>query len=121
VSALRAAWRYATAGGSYFFTQSSVGGSDDGDQFASTRNFSDNVPSYGYGGGVFVPIAVRNALVGLDLGARFIRNGHTRYLREGGVTDLPGGGYSVSPIESETSLVVYHLGVSVGLRRTYRR
>jgi hypothetical protein len=107
----------ATAGGAYFFTESSVGGSDNSSTFASTRNFGDNVPSYGYGGGVFVPFAVRNALIGLDLGARFIRNGHTRYLREGGIQDDPSGGYTVSPIESETNLVVYHLGISLGLRR----
>jgi hypothetical protein len=104
-------------GGAYFFTESSVGGSDNSSDFASTRNFSDNVPSYGYGGGLFVPFAVRNALIGLDAGARFIRNGHTQYLREGGITDLPGGGFIVSPIESETNLVVYHVGVSVGLPR----
>lgn len=109
---------YANAfmGGAYFFTESSVGGSDNSSDFASTRNFGDNVPSYGYGGGVFVPFAVRNALIGLDVGARFIRNGHTRYLREGGITDLPGGGFTVSPIESETNLVVYHAGIRVGLR-----
>jgi len=106
----------AFAGGAYFFTESSIGGSENESSFASTRNFGDNVPSYGYGGGVFVPLTVRNAYVGLDLGARFIRNGFTRYLREGGITDLPGGGYTVSPIESETNLVVYHAGVRVGLR-----
>jgi hypothetical protein len=106
----------AMAGGAYFFTESSVGGSDNSGNFASTRNFGDNVPSYGYGGGVFIPFAVRNALVGLDIGARFIRNGVTRYLREGGITDLPEGGYTVLPIESETNLVVYHIGVSAGVR-----
>jgi hypothetical protein len=110
----------AMAGGAYFFTESSVGGSDNSSDFASTRNFGDNVPSYGYGGGVFVPFAVRNALIGLDIGARFIRNGHTRYLREGGITDLPGGGFIVSPVESETNLVVYHVGIDVGLRSRRR-
>jgi len=103
-------------GGAYFFTESSVGGSDNDSDFASTRNFDDNVPSYGFGGGVFVPLTVRNAVFGVDLGARLVRNGNTRYLREGGITDLPGGGYSVSPIESETNLVVYHVGISAGLR-----
>ena len=103
-------------GGAYFFTQSSVGGSDNSSDFASTRNFDDNVPSYGYGGGVFVPFAVRNARVGLDLGARFVRNGRTRYLREGGIQDEPTGGFTVSPIESETNLVVYHVGISAELR-----
>jgi hypothetical protein len=111
----------ATAGGAYFFTESSVGGSDNASDFASTRNFDDHVPSYGYGGGVFVPFAVRNADIGLDIGARFIRNGHTRYLREGGITDIPSGGFTVSPIESETNLVVYHAGISVGLRSRHRR
>jgi hypothetical protein len=112
----------AMAGGAYFFTESSVGGSDNSSDFASTRNFGDNVASYGYGGGVFIPFAVRNVLIGLDVGARFIRNGQTRYLREGGITDIPGGGFTISPIESETNLVVYHAGVNVGLRtRRHRR
>ncbi|MFN2567224.1 MAG: hypothetical protein ABR499_19690 [Gemmatimonadaceae bacterium] len=106
----------AVAGGAYFFTESSIGGSDNAGDYASTRNFGDNVPSYGYGGGLFVPLAVRNALIGIDIGARFIRNGHTRYLREGGIQDDPAGGYTVSPIESETNLVVYHVGISAGLR-----
>ena len=110
----------ATAGGSYFFTESSIGGDDNGYDFASTRNFDDNVPSYGYGGGVFIPFATRYADVGLDLGARFVRNGHTRYLSEGGITDLPTGGYVVSPIESETNFVLYHIGVNVGIRRNRR-
>jgi hypothetical protein len=108
-------------GGAYFFTESSVGGSDNSSDFASTRNFGDNVASYGYGGGVFIPLAVRNALIGIDLGARFIRNGHTRYLREGGIQDTPGGGYTISPIESETNLVVYQIGISAGLRSGRRR
>jgi hypothetical protein len=107
-------------GGAYFFTQSSIGGSDNESDFASTRNFDDNVASYGYGGGLFVPFAMRYADVGLDIGARYVRNGHTRYLREGGIEDLPTGGYAVSPIESETSFVLYHVGVNVGIRRNRR-
>jgi hypothetical protein len=106
----------AMAGGAYFFTESSVGGSDNSSDFASTRNFGDNVPSYGYGGGLFIPFRMRYAQAGLDIGARFIRNGHTRYLREGGIQDEPDGGYTVFPIESETNLVVYHIGISAGLR-----
>jgi hypothetical protein len=110
----------ATVGGAYFYTESSVGGSDNEFNFANTRNFSDNVPSYGYGGGIFIPFAVRNADINLDLGARFIRNGYTRYLREGGIEDLPDGGYIVSPTESETNFVLYHLGINLGLRRNRR-
>jgi hypothetical protein len=111
----------AMAGGAYFFTESSIGDDDNTSAFASTRNFGDNVPSYGYGGGLFIPLAVRNAHVGIDIGARFIRNGLTRYLREGGIQDDPDGGYTVFPIESETSIVVYHIGVSAQLRGGPRR
>jgi hypothetical protein len=111
----------AMAGGAYFFTQSSIGDDDNTSAFASTRNFSDNVPSYGYGGGLFIPLAVRSAYVGIDIGARFIRNGLTSYLREGGIQDDPDGGYTVFPIESETNLVVYHIGVSAQLRGGPRR
>ena len=110
----------ATAGGAYFFTESSIGGEDNAADFASTRNFGDNVPSYGYGGGIFIPFSMRYADIGLDVGARFVRNGHTRYLREGGIEDLPTGGYAVSPIESETNFVLYHVGVNVGIRRNRR-
>jgi len=111
----------AMAGGAYFYTQSSVGGSDNSNDFASTRNFGDNVPSYGYGGGLYIPLNMRYAQVGIDIGARFVRNGLTRYLREGGIQDDPDGGYTVFPIESETNLVVYHIGVSAQLRGGPRR
>jgi hypothetical protein len=112
---------HAMAGGAYFFTESSIGDDDNTSDFASTRNFGDNVPSYGYGGGLFIPLAVRYGYVGIDIGARFIRNGLTRYLREGGIRDDPDGGYTVFPIESETDIVVYHIGVSAQLRGTGRR
>jgi hypothetical protein len=111
----------ANLGGAYFFTESSIGGSDNIGDFASTLNFDDNVLSYGYGGGVFIPFAVRHTDVGLDLGARFVGNDRTRYLREGGIQDLPSGGYDVSPIESTTNFVLYHVGVKVGIRSRHRR
>ena len=110
----------ASIGGAYFFTESSIGGSDNEGDFASTLNFDDNVLSYGYGGGVFIPFAVRRADIGLDLGARFVGNNRTRYLNEGGIEDLPTGGYTVSPIESKTDFVLYHIGVKAGIRRSRR-
>jgi hypothetical protein len=111
----------ANVGGAYFFTESSIGGNDNAGDFASTLNFDDNVLSYGYGGGVFIPFSVRRADVGLDVGARFVGNNETRYLREGGIEDLPTGGYAVSPIESKTNFVHYHVGVKVGIRSRHRR
>ena len=108
----------AFAGGAYLFTESSIGDADYDGDFASTRNFGDNVPSYGYGGGVFIPLAVRNTLVGIDLGARFMRNGFTRYLREGGVTDLPDGGVEMAVTVAPRSCSHWIVGSEARMRRS---
>jgi hypothetical protein len=39
-----------------------------------------------------------------------------RYLREGGITDLPDGTIVVTPIQSEANLLMYRLGFSITLR-----
>jgi hypothetical protein len=107
-------------GFSYFATESSVQAPDDGDDgvndglFRNT-NLSDATFSYGGGGGVLIPLGTgRGTKVFLDLGARFHNNGRARYLREGGIEDLPNGDVRLHPIDSNANLWTYHLGVSVG-------
>lgn len=105
-------------GGSYFSTSSSISGTDDWDDDGdfSTQHFGDGVLSWGGAGGLLIPLSVRRNPVSIDLGARYVRNGRTRYLREGSITDNPDGTLSFTPIESQTDMVVYRLGVSVGVR-----
>jgi hypothetical protein len=106
-----------TAGFSYFFTESSVSGSNDvNSSFASTTNFHDGVFSTAAGGGLYIPVTVSKTRFSIDVGARYHWNGKTRYLREGGITDLPDGSIQVEPIESRTDLLTYHIGVSFGAR-----
>jgi hypothetical protein len=106
----------ATLGASYFFTQSQVEGTQENRPFAQTTNFDDLTFSYGGGTGLYIPIVRGATTVSLDLGARYVINGQTRYLREGGIIDGPGGSISVTPIESETNFFTVHIGASVAVR-----
>jgi hypothetical protein len=107
-----------TAGFSYFATTSSVKGRNNEESFAEDTNFDDAQFSWGGGAGVLVPL-YRNArsLVFLDLGARYHDNGrNVRYLREGGIRDLPNGDLQLDVIRSRADLLTWHVGVSVGGR-----
>jgi hypothetical protein len=107
-----------TAGFSYFATTSSVRGRRSQESFAEDTNFDDAQFSWGGGAGVLVPV-YRNArsLVFLDVGARYHDNGrNVRYLREGGIRDLPNGEVQLDVIRSRADLLTWHVGVSVGGR-----
>ena len=107
----------AAAGFSYFFTESSVEGSNNyNEPFASTTNYSDAAFRYGFGGGFLVPFQAGNTEWAIDLGAIYHGNGQVRYLREGGIEDRPDGSIVLHPIQSDANLLTYRLGFSVGIR-----
>lgn len=104
-----------TVGLSYFFTQSSLSGRySSGDDFDSRTNYEDVTYAWTGGAGLYIPLTAGNTPVSLDLGARYHANGRARYLREGSIEETGGGGVTYTPIESETNLVVYQLGISIG-------
>jgi hypothetical protein len=107
-----------TAGFSYFATTSSVKGRNNEESFADDTNFDDAQFSWGGGAGVLVPVwRGPRSLVFLDAGARYHDNGrNVRYLREGGIRDLPNGEIQLDVIRSRADLVTWHLGVSIGGR-----
>ncbi|HSH74370.1 MAG TPA: hypothetical protein VLA09_01605 [Longimicrobiales bacterium] len=110
---------HASVGASQFATTTSVygSGSSDFQPFASTDNFEDYTFRLEVGGGLRLDLATarRHPLM-LELGADYVRHGLTDYLREGGIRELPGGGYEVDPIRSETNLMTYHLALVIGIR-----
>jgi len=110
---------YATGsvGFAVFSTTSSIRDRDTDTEIASDNNHNDATWAMSGGGGFLIPVA-RNprSLVFLDVGARYHRNGRVTYLREGGITDLPGGGVQYDRIRSEGNLWTFQLGVSVGGR-----
>lgn len=107
---------FGTVGFSYFATQTSVSGSNDTDSFASTTNFDDVTLALSGGGGLAVQLSHGEHPVSLDLSASYQRNGLTEYLTEGDLYETPGGGWAVDPVLSETNLMSYRVGVSIGLR-----
>ena len=107
----------AAIGFSYFFTESSVEGSDDAFDFANTTNFDDATFRYGFGWGVVIPFQTASRTEwGIDFGAMYHGNGQVRYLREGGIVDLPNGGIILNPIQSDANLLTYRLGFTVSFR-----
>lgn len=107
---------FGTVGLGYFGTTSSVSGSFDYEPFASTTNFDNATLALETGGGLQIRVANRRRPVFLDLSARYVRNGRVRYLTESGIRENPDGSFSLYPIESQANLVVFQVGVSVGLR-----
>lgn len=104
----------ASVGFAYFFTESSVAGSNfNSEPFASTRNFSDAAFDFSVGGGVLIPLGSSRA--SLDLGVRYLSNGQVAYLREGSIEDQPDGSIVLHPIRSDANLLLWRLGVSVSI------
>lgn len=103
-------------GGAYFYTESSLAGTgNDGQAFARSENYHDNVLSYGAGGGFLVPVSVGKNPVSIDVGARYVHNGTVHYLREGDIQD-DGNTVIMNPTVSPANFVQFTLGVSVGFR-----
>ena len=85
--------------------------------FASTTNYDDFTFASEGGGGVWVFLSRGRTPVALDLGVRYLNNGRVTYVTESGVSvDLANNRLNVDPIDSEANLIVYHLGVVIGLR-----
>lgn len=106
----------AAVGFSYFFTESSVEGIADDDDLFTTKNYDDGTFAWGAGGGILIPFQTRSGEIAIDLGVRYHGNGEVRYLREGGIEDLPDGSILLHPIQSEANLLTYRLGISIGIR-----
>ena len=111
---------YGGIGFSYFATRSSVEGSGNVNQpFASTTNYDDFTFASEGGGGMWVFLSRGRTPVALDLGVRYLNNGRVTYVTENGVR-VVGNDLEVDPIDSEANLIVYHLGVTIGLRARER-
>jgi hypothetical protein len=104
----------AGVGAQAFITESTVDGTDNF-TIASTTNQSDVALMWVAGGGLYVPMIPGLKRVQLDVGLKYISGGRARYLAPGGIVDLPEGAVRISPLESDTRLVMLHIGVRIGL------
>ncbi len=111
---------FAAFGGSFFSTTSGVEGSDQNNQpFASTTNHEDGTFSSEFGGGLLIRVS-RRGPISIDLGARYLNNGRVTYVTKERVSFV-GNQLVVNPVDSEANLIVYHLGIAIGLRRHYQQ
>lgn len=102
-------------GGQALFTESRVDGTDGGLDIASTTNYSAVAAAWTVGAGVYVPIRTAALSVQLDIGMQYVNGNRSQYLAPGSITDLPGGQIKISPLESNTHMVVVRIGARIGL------
>lgn len=101
-------------GGQFFWTQSSVEGSDNASPIASTTNQWDKTLTWVAGGGINVPLYEKRFNVLLDIGAQYVNGGRARYLKPGSIEDLPDSQIRITSMESNTHMVLVKFGVRVG-------
>jgi hypothetical protein len=103
----------AFAGFSYFSTDSTVRADPELFPVAQSTNYDDTVFAYGGGLGILIPLsASQSGGLALDVGARFVGGGEVRYLAEGAITDLPGGGIGFTPLHTKANRIEFHLGLT---------
>jgi hypothetical protein len=103
----------------YFWTESSLSGTDTSYPAASTTNYDDWSHAWVFGGGLMIPFG--QSMGALNLGARYHYGAHATYLRKGDIIDNPDGTITLNPRNSKTDLVLWHLGVSFVIPRTIRQ
>lgn len=108
-----APYAFATAGMSYFSTQSRF---RSGDPFygpdLNTRHFGDVVFASRFGGGLRIRFGGPGSL-SMDVGAEYNRNGVADYLAEGDIVDNPDGTLTLYPSRTEANFVTMRLGLSI--------
>lgn len=114
----------AHAGYSFIWTSTTVDYTDDyyddydyDDGESSVTYMDDWSFSYGAGAGLYIPVRRGDRPVSIDLGVRYHNNGQSEYLREGDIVDNNDGTVSLFPVRSDTDLLTFHIGVSVGISR----
>jgi hypothetical protein len=103
-------------GFSYFFTSSSVSGTNQStsDAFASSTNYDDGTFAKSLFGGFYVPIGGNGAQ--LDIGARYHWNGDARYLTERDITFDASHNPVLSPHATRADLLTISVGIAFGRR-----
>jgi hypothetical protein len=105
----------AMAGFSHFFTESSVEGTGNSEPFASSTNYEDGGFAWAAGGGIYIPVSRKRAVVNIDLGVRWLDNGKRNYLREDSIT-FEDDEVQFNPVRTEAKGIIFSLGVGIGFR-----
>jgi hypothetical protein len=105
----------ALGGASIFWTTSTVEGTNNIDDFASTTNASDVSWSYGGSAGLYVRLTNGARPLSLDLGARYLRQDDAKYLTRQQIRDAVQAQRpfdNVQPTRTRADFITWYAGVS---------
>jgi len=109
----------------YFSTSSSLEGLESYDNNSNdftTNHQHDATSTYGFGGGVRVPVGPKRWDFAMDAGTRYYHGGTAEYLKEGDIVDNPdGSGLTIHTRRSRTDFQTFYLGFSVGIHPSASR
>lgn len=109
----------AAVAATYFWTESSLSGTDNSFAPITTTNHDDWSHAWIFGGGVMIPFG--KSMGALNMGARYHYGARATYLRKGDIIDNPDGTITLNLRNSKTDLVLWQLGVSFNIPRTSRQ
>jgi hypothetical protein len=103
----------ALVGFKYLYTNTTILNDSNGEELASTKNLSDLVFSYGFGGGVQVRLGRvgRSGDIALDGNVRYLRGARADYLKEGSIR-RENGSVFFDVLSSRTDVVSVGIGVT---------
>jgi hypothetical protein len=96
----------------HLFTRTSISDLTDGETIASSTDLSDTALSYGFGGGLQIPLTKgREAKILLDTGVRYLRGARAEYLRKGSIREV-NGQVVFDVLSSRTDVLAVQVGVT---------
>jgi len=103
----------ALIGFKYLYTNTTILNDSNGEELTSSKNLSDLVFSYGFGGGVQVRLGRvgRSGDIALDAKVRYLRGSRADYLKEGSVR-RENGSVFFDVLNSRTDVVSLQIGVT---------
>lgn len=105
-----------SVGFSYFFTETSVAGSQqmNSNTFASSTNYSDGTLAKTMFGGLYIPVGKGGST--LDVGVRYHWNGDTEYLTSQDIKFDAKGDPVLTPRRTRADLLAIRVGLAFGRR-----
>ena len=96
----------------HLFTSTSISDLIGGETIASSTDLSDTALSYGFGGGLQIPLNKgREAKILLDTGVRYLRGARAEYLRKGSIREV-NGQVIFDVLSSRTDVLAVQVGVT---------
>jgi hypothetical protein len=96
----------------HLFTKTSISDLADDETIASSTDLSDTALSYGFGGGLQIPLTKgREARILLDTGVRYLRGARAEYLRKGSIRE-ENGVVIFDVFSSRTDVLAVQVGVT---------